>query len=70
MQMLLNKPARQLSIRKIADYLKSQQLTASREYIADYGPKARVVLPNESKKGWCLVKIADLFPYKYEKKSL
>ena len=36
MQMVFNNPARQLSVRKIADYLKSQQLTASREYIADY----------------------------------
>ena len=36
MQMVFNNPARQLSIRKIADHLKSQQLTASREYIADY----------------------------------
>ena len=36
MQMVFNNPARQLSVRKIADYLKGQQLTASREYIADY----------------------------------
>ena len=36
MQMVFNNPARQLSVRKIADHLKSQQLTASREYIADY----------------------------------
>ena len=40
-----------------------------REYIADYGPKAKVVMPDDSKKGWRLVKIADLFPYKYEKKG-
>ena len=36
MQMVFNNPARQLSVRKIVDYLKNQQLTASREYIADY----------------------------------
>ena len=36
MQMVFNNPARQLSVRKIADHLKSQQLTASREYISDY----------------------------------
>ena len=36
MQMVFNNPARQLSIRKIMDHLKSQQLSASREYLADY----------------------------------
>ena len=36
MQMVFNNPARQLSVRKIVDYLKSQHLTSSREYIADY----------------------------------
>ena len=36
MQMVFNNPARQLSIRKIADYLKSLQLNSSRENIADY----------------------------------
>ena len=36
LQMVFNNPARQLSVRKIVDHLKSQQLTASREYTADY----------------------------------
>lgn len=35
-QMVFNNPARQLSVRKIADYLKSQQVSASRETISDY----------------------------------
>ena len=41
-----------------------------REYISDYGPKARVIMQSDSKKGWSLVKISDLFPDKYEKKGL
>ena len=40
-----------------------------REYIFDYGPKAKVVMPADNKKGWQLVKIADLIPGKYEKKE-
>lgn len=40
-----------------------------REYIADYGPKAKVVVPAKNKKGWKLVKIADLLPEKYVKKE-
>ena len=40
-----------------------------REYISDYGPKAKVVMPTENKKGWELVKIADLLPGKYVKKE-
>jgi len=35
-QMVFNNPARQLSVRKIADYLKSQQVSVSRETISDY----------------------------------
>lgn len=40
-----------------------------REYISDYGPKAKVIMPAENKKGWELVKIADLIPGKYVKKE-
>ena len=40
-----------------------------REYISDYGPKAKVVMPATNKKGWELVKIADLIPGKYQKKE-
>ena len=40
-----------------------------REYISDYGPQAKVVMPAENKKGWELVKIADLIPGKYVKKE-
>ena len=40
-----------------------------REYIADYGPKAKVVVPADNKKGWKLMKIAELLPEKYTKKT-
>ena len=40
-----------------------------REYIADYGPKAKVVVPADNKKGWKLMKIAELLPEKYTKKE-
>ncbi len=40
-----------------------------REYISDYGPKAKVIIPADNKKGWELVKIADLLPGKYVKKE-
>ena len=40
-----------------------------REYIADYGPNAKVVLPAKNKRGWTIGKIGDLLPYKYEKKT-
>ena len=40
-----------------------------REYISDYGPKAKVVMPADNKKGWELIKIADLLPGKYVKKE-
>ena len=36
MQMVFNNPARQLSVRKITDYLKSQQVSTSRESISNY----------------------------------
>ena len=40
-----------------------------REYIADYGPKAKVVIPDTGKRGWKLVKITELIPEKYMKKE-
>ena len=40
-----------------------------REYIADYGPKAKIVMPENNKKGWKLMKISDLLPEKYTKKG-
>ncbi len=40
-----------------------------REYIADYGPKAKVIMPADNKKGWTLEKIANLIPDKYTKKE-
>lgn len=40
-----------------------------REYIADYGPDAKVVLPAKNKRGWTIGKIKDLLPCKYEKKT-
>ena len=39
-----------------------------REYISDYGPKAKVVLPAKNKRGWTIGDIGDLLPCKYEKK--
>lgn len=52
MQMNFNNPARPLSIRKISDYLSSQQITHAREYTADYLADAyllhRVELYSES----------------------
>jgi len=40
-----------------------------REYISDYGPRAKVVMPADNKKGWEVAKIADLLPGKYVKKE-
>ena len=40
-----------------------------REYIVDYGPKARVIVPADNKKGYEVVKAVDLIPNKYEKKT-
>lgn len=39
-----------------------------REYIADYGPDAEVIMPTENKKGYELVPIMDLIPNKYKKR--
>lgn len=40
-----------------------------REYIVDYGPKARVIVPADNKKGYEVVKATALIPNKYEKKT-
>ena len=40
-----------------------------REYIADYGPKAKVAVPADNKKGWKLMKISELLPEKYVRKD-
>lgn len=41
-----------------------------REYIADYGPNARVVMPDETAEaGYKIVPVADLLPDKYCKKT-
>ncbi len=40
-----------------------------REYIADYGPDARVVVPDESFEKYQIVRIQDLLPHKYRKKT-
>jgi len=39
-----------------------------REYITDYGPKARVIVPADNAKGYEVVPAADLLPNKYRKR--
>lgn len=39
-----------------------------REYIADYGPNAKVIMPCENKKGYEIVNIHELIPNKYKKR--
>ncbi len=39
-----------------------------REYIADYGPSARVIVPADNSDGYEVVTIQSLIPNKYEKK--
>lgn len=39
-----------------------------REYIADYGPDAEVIMPAENKKGYEVVSIKELIPNKYKKR--
>ena len=39
-----------------------------REYIADYGPNAEVIMPAENEKGYELVHILDTIPNKYKKR--
>ncbi len=40
-----------------------------REYIADYGPNARVILPADNRDGYKITPIGKLIPDKYTKKS-
>ena len=40
-----------------------------REYIADYGPEARVIVPADNEAGYDIVAAADLIPNKYRKKD-
>ena len=40
-----------------------------REYIADYGPDAEVIMPADNKKGYEVVPISDLIPNKYKKRT-
>ena len=40
-----------------------------REYIADYGPKAKVLMPAKNKRGWSPMKIGKLLPLKYRKRE-
>ena len=40
-----------------------------REYIIDYGPEARVIVPAENKKGYDVVSAKDLLPNKYKKRK-
>ena len=39
-----------------------------REYIIDYGPDARVIVPADNDKGYKVVKAIDLLPNKYKKR--
>lgn len=40
-----------------------------REYIADYGPNAKVIVPSDTKKGYDILSIHDLLPHKYKKQD-
>ncbi|MBO7483658.1 MAG: cytidine deaminase [Alphaproteobacteria bacterium] len=40
-----------------------------REYIADYGPKAKVLMPAQNKRGWTPTEISKLLPSKYRKRE-
>jgi len=40
-----------------------------REYILDYGPKAKVIVPADNKKGYEVVRASDLLPNKYAKRT-
>lgn len=40
-----------------------------REYIADYGPQAKVLMPAKNKRGWTPIKIGKLLPLKYRKRE-
>ncbi|MGN0919455.1 MAG: cytidine deaminase [Alphaproteobacteria bacterium] len=40
-----------------------------REYIADYGPKAKVLMPAKNQRGWTPMEIGKLLPLKYRKRE-
>ena len=40
-----------------------------REYIADYGPRAKVLMPAKNKRGWTPMEIGKLLPLKYRKRE-
>ena len=40
-----------------------------REYILDYGPDAKVVVPAENSKGYEVIKATELLPNKYKKRT-
>ena len=40
-----------------------------REYIADYGPQAKVLMPAKNKRGWTPIEIGKLLPMKYRKRE-
>ena len=40
-----------------------------REYITDYGPQARVIVPADNAKGYKVVKATELLPNKYQKRT-
>lgn len=40
-----------------------------REYIADYGSKAKVLMPAKNKRGWTPIEISKLLPMKFRKRE-
>lgn len=57
-----------VSVRDIEPYVISP-CGKCREYIADYGPKAKVLMPAKNKRGWTPVEIGKLLPMKYRKRE-
>ncbi len=56
-----------VAMRDIPSYIVSP-CGRCREYIADYGAHARVIVPADNRRGYTLEKISDLIPNKYRKK--
>ena len=57
-----------VAVRDVPSYLISP-CGKCREYIADYGPHAKIIVPFSNKKGWKLMKISELLPEKYIKQD-
>ena len=57
-----------VSVRDIEPYVISP-CGKCREYIADYGPKAKVLMPAKNKRGWTPMEIGKLLPLKYRKRE-